>query len=36
MITQVRDVKNLKLWARQILFWRDHLDIFIERYFNIR
>ena len=36
MITQIRDVKNLKLWAKQILFWRDHLDVFIESYFCIR
>ncbi len=36
MITQIRDVRNTKLWARQILFWRDHLDVFIETYFGIK
>ena len=36
MLTQIRDVRNLKLWARQIQFWRTHLDVFIEEYFHIR
>ncbi len=36
MAQQIRDIKAVKLWARQILFWRTHLDVFIEDYFGIR
>ena len=35
-INQIREIRNLKLWARQIHFWRTHLDIFIESYFMIK
>jgi hypothetical protein len=35
-ITQIRDIRNVKLWARQIFFWRTHLDFFIESYFKIK
>ena len=35
-ITQIRDIRNVKLWARQIQFWRTHLDVFIETYFGIK
>lgn len=33
-INQIREIRNLKLWARQIHFWRTHLDIFIESYLH--
>ena len=36
MAQQIRDIKAVKLWATQILFWRTHLDVFIEEYFGIR
>lgn len=36
MMTQIRDIRNTGLWARQILFWRAHLDVFIEAYFGIK
>ena len=34
-ITQIRDIRNVKLWAKQICFWRTHLDVFIESYFKV-
>jgi len=30
------DITNPTVWAKQILFWRDHLDVFIEDYFQIK
>lgn len=36
ILHQIRDIRNTKLWARQIAYWRTHLDVFIERYFKIR
>lgn len=33
---QLRDIRNEKLWARQIHYWRTHLDVFIQQYFGIR
>jgi len=35
-VTQIREIRNVKLWAKQILFWRTHLDIFIQSYFGIK
>lgn len=35
-MTMPRDIRNLDAWAKQILYWRSHLDVFIEAYFNIR
>lgn len=29
-------ISNAEVWSKQILFWRDHLDIFIEEYFQIK
>lgn len=31
-----REIRNIDAWAKQILFWRTHLDVFIETYFGIR
>lgn len=36
ILHQIRDIRNTKLWAWQIAYWRTHLDVFIERYFKIR
>ena len=33
---QVREIKNFEAWAKQIWFWRTHLDRFIEDYFKIK
>lgn len=27
-----REVRNVKAWAKQILYWRTHLDAFIVDY----
>lgn len=35
-VTQIRDIRNVKLWAQQIMFWRTHLDVFIEQYLKIK
>ena len=29
------EIKNIDEWAKQILFWRAHLDVFIEDYFSV-
>lgn len=29
-------LKNKELWAKQILFWRTHLDCFIVDYFGVK
>ena len=29
-------LKNIDGWARQINFWRTHLDVFIEDYFKVK
>lgn len=34
-VSQIREIKNTKQWARQIWYWRTHLDVFIEEYFKI-
>ena len=36
ILHQIRDIRNTKLWARQIVYWRTHLDVFIGSYFKIR
>lgn len=33
---QIQDIKNTEAWARQILYWRTHLDVFIEEYFGVK
>lgn len=35
-LTQIREIHNVKLWAQQILYWRTHLDVFIETYFHVK
>ena len=34
--SQIRELKNNEAWAKQIWFWRTHLDRFIEEYFKIK
>lgn len=34
-IRNIKEVKNVDLWVHQIWFWRTHLDVFIEDYFQI-
>ena len=34
--SMVRDIKNYEEWAKQIWYWRTHLDRFIEEYFKIK
>ena len=33
---QIRDIRNPQIWAKQIWYWRTHLDVFIECYFGIK
>lgn len=33
---QIRELKNYEAWAKQIWYWRTHLDRFIEEYFKIK
>ena len=35
-INQIREIRNVRLWAIQIAYWRTHLDVFIEEYFRIK
>lgn len=35
-VSQIREIKNYEAWAKQIWFWRTHLDRFIEDYFKIK
>ena len=35
-IIQVKEIKNIDLWAEQICYWRTHQDVFIEEYFKIK
>lgn len=35
-ISQVREIKNTDQWVKQIIYWRTHLDVFIEEYFKIK
>lgn len=34
--SQIREIRNFEAWAKQIWYWRTHLDRFIEEYFKIR
>ena len=34
--SQIRELKNYEAWAKQIWYWRTHLDRFIEEYFKIK
>lgn len=34
--SQIRDIRNVEAWARQIVYWRTHLDVFIEEYFGLK
>lgn len=34
--SQIREIKNYEAWAKQIWYWRTHLDRFIEEYFKIK
>ena len=34
--SQVREIKNTELWAKQIWYWRTHLDVFIEEQFGVK
>jgi len=34
--SQIREIKNTKLWVEQIWYWRTHLDVFIEEYFKVK
>ncbi len=34
--SQIREIKNTRLWVEQIWYWRTHLDVFIEEYFGIK
>lgn len=36
MAAPIQELKNYKEWAKQIYYWRTHLDVFIEDYFKIR
>lgn len=36
MAAPIQELKNYKEWAKQIHYWRTHLDVFIEDYFKIR
>lgn len=35
-LSQIRELRNYEAWAKQIWYWRTHLDRFIEEYFKIR
>lgn len=35
-LSQVKEIRNYEAWARQIWYWRTHLDVFIEDYFEIK
>lgn len=35
-VSQIREIKNYEAWAKQIWYWRTHLDRFIEEYFKIK
>lgn len=34
--SQIREIRNYDAWAKQIWYWRTHLDRFIEEYFKIK
>ena len=31
----IKDLKNEDLWVKQVIYWRTHLDVFIQDYFKI-
>lgn len=33
---QAKKINNPDVWARQILFWRAHMDVFVEEYFGVK
>ena len=35
-VAQIRELRNFAAWAKQIWYWRTHLDRFIEDYFKIK
>lgn len=35
-LNQIKEIKNTEAWAKQIYYWRTHLDVFIEEYFEIK
>lgn len=35
-VAQIRELKNFEAWAKQIWYWRTHLDRFIEDYFKVK
>lgn len=35
-VDQIREFKDIKTWWIQILFWRTHLDIFLERVMKVK
>ena len=34
--SQIRELRNFEAWAKQIWYWRTHLDRFIEEYFKVK
>lgn len=34
--SQIREIKNVEQWKKQIWYWRTHQDVFIEEYFKIK
>lgn len=35
-LSQIKTLQNEDAWAKQIRYWRTHLDVFIESYFQIK
>lgn len=35
-VDQIKELKDIKTWWIQILFWRSHLDIFLERVMKVK
>ena len=35
-LDQIKEIKDFKTWWIQILFWRTHLDVFIQQYFGVK
>ena len=33
-LAKEKKINNIDQWVKQILFWRSHLDVFIEDYFS--
>lgn len=34
--TGQRDIRNIDAWAKQIIYWRTHLDAFIVDYLGVK